>query len=352
MILVSITIPTFNRAKYLKLAVDSLVNQNFPPDKYEVMIIDNGSTDDTKEISDSAIAAHPNHHIRYIYEQIPGLLSGRHRGALEAMGDILVFADDDIEVAPNWLSAIYEMFKDPKVHLVGGKNLPKYEDEPPLWLKCMWSATPYRGKACGYLSLLDLGDEVKEIDPNYVWGLNFSIRKKTLFELGGFHPDCIPKHLQRFQGDGETGLTIKIKEKGYKAIYQPRALVYHVIPSERMTVSYFESRMFYQGVCDSFSKIRREGGLFQELNDSFDSKKYFIRLRTTLTLTFRNPFKLIKIIFDKVLFRYRKEIKSILEKMSQAYTEGYQFHRNEVQNDPKLLHWVLKKDYFDYRLPE
>ena len=79
-------------------------------------------------------------------------------------------------------------------------------------------------------------------------GLEFFHPERYILELGGFHPDCIPKHLQRFQGDGETGLSYKIKEKGYKSIYHPGAMVYHLIPASRLTVEYFEARFLSGGM--------------------------------------------------------------------------------------------------------
>ena len=263
--MISIIIPTLNRASLLKLAITSFCCQQFSPKEFEILIVDNGSTDNTKNIVEVAITEYPSHQIHYIYEPEPGLLSGRHRGALEAKGEILTFVDDDIEADANWLKAIEESFHDSTVQIVGGRNLPKYEVEPPQWLEWFWTDHPY-GKYCGYLSLLDFGSEVREIDANHVWGLNFSIRKSALFELGGFHPDCIDKHLQHFQGDGETGLTQKANQRGYKAIYQPKALVFHHVSKQRMTYEYFEQRYIYQGVCDSYSDIRRSKGKLKQVS--------------------------------------------------------------------------------------
>ena len=89
-----------------------------------------------------------------------------------------MFVDDDIEADGRWLQSIIDTFADPTVQLVGGKNLPKYEIAPPKWLEGFWGSTPYGGRACGDLSLLDLGDCPIDIDANYVWGLNFAIRKQ------------------------------------------------------------------------------------------------------------------------------------------------------------------------------
>jgi hypothetical protein len=90
----------------------------------------------------------------------------------------------------------------------------------PTWVESFWSTTPYGGRMCGFLSLLDLGGDAIEIHPNYIWGLNFAIQRRALFDLGGFHPDCIPDALRHFQGNGETGLTMVLAQ-GYKAVFKP-----------------------------------------------------------------------------------------------------------------------------------
>ncbi|MEI2582822.1 glycosyltransferase [Scytonema sp. PRP1] len=332
--MISIIIPTFNRASSLELAIKSFCLQNFSQEQFEILIIDNGSTENTKNVTEAAVAEFPSNQIRYFYEPEPGLLSGRHRGVLEAKGEILTFVDDDIEADVNWLGAIKESFDDPIVQLLGGRNLPKYEVEPPKWLEWFWLTHVY-GTYCAYLSLLDFGNQVREIDANYVWGLNFSIRKSALIELGGFHPDCIAKHLQHFQGDGETGLTQKANQHGYKAVYQPSALVFHMVSKERMTYEYFEQRCFYQGVCDSYSDIRRAKGKFKQVN-LVDRLKF--------------PLKFLKKIRLKSTSR-ETERDALNERFRRAWQNGYQFHQNAVRQTPELLHWVLRKDYWDYKLP-
>ena len=337
---VSIIIPTLNHAKYLKNALISTLNQAFSKNEYEIIVVDGSSTDSTRQVTEQVIATHSTHQIRYIYEPEPGLLSGRHRGAKEAKGDILVFIDDDIEADKGWLAAIMNAFQNSSVHLVGGPSLPGYESEPPSWIESFWVQHEY-GRMCGWLSLLDFGEQIREIDPIFIWGLNFAIRKKTLFEVGGFHPDTIPKHLQRFQGDGETGLSIKIRERELKAVYHPKALVWHKVPNERMTIEYFEKRAFFQGVCDSFTQIRRsyQGGL--QINEQSNLSRL---------LSWRTPFKIYN-LFKARIRQKHLPYADIKKRTDEAYKAGFAFHQNEVANDPELLKWVLKENYFDYRLP-
>ena len=136
MIKLSVIIPTMNRANVLERALQSIVKQSLSNQAYEVIVVDNGSTDDTK-----AIVNNFDEHIEnlvYIYDENPGLHVGRHRGLLAAKADILVYADDDIEALPTWLEGILESFENQSVVLVGGKNIPNFESTPPDWILEMW----------------------------------------------------------------------------------------------------------------------------------------------------------------------------------------------------------------------
>jgi len=185
------------------------------------------------------------------------------------------------------------------------------------------------------LSLISYDAAVRIIEPFYVFGLNFSIRKAAFKACGGFHPDCIQTELQRYQGDGETGLAFKIKAAGLQALYHPGVAVTHVIPASRLSVESFERRGFYQGVCDSYTHIRREGAVSPGLTRSW---KEALR---SLNRTLRRDYLL-----------RRADTEAVRELMELARTAGFAFHQNEVRNDAGLLQWVTRADYFDYALPE
>jgi len=121
---------------------------------------------------------------KYLYEPIPRLPSGRHRGAFEAHGDICPFLDDDVRLGRGWLTALEESFLDPQVALVVGQSRPLFESCPPGRLG-NFVCEDQHGRHCSDLSLMDGGEQIREIDPCYVWGLNFAIRRKVLFDLGG-----------------------------------------------------------------------------------------------------------------------------------------------------------------------
>jgi glycosyltransferase involved in cell wall biosynthesis len=320
----TIIVPTRNRSRALIGCLSSLVKQTVSPGEFEILIIDNASTDHTPATSALFIQLHRDHRIRYIPEPVPGLLSGRHRGAVEASADLLCFVDDDIIADPSWLEFVLKAFSDPNVHLVGGPSIARFEKPAPFWIEHFSVEIP-EGRYLDSLSLIDLGPFVRAIAPNLVFGLNFSIRKQTLFELGGFHPDGVPTPLVRYRGDGETGLASKILETGYKSLYHPGARVEHIICADRLQLDYLKNRRFLQGVSDSYTQIRRIGATkdipSRELPEPIqpremeDIREYSIRM-----------------------LRYETEI---------AYAKGFNFHLAEARSDPELLAWILRPNYIE-----
>ena len=167
--------------------------------------------------------------------------------------------DDDVICDSNWLSELIKPYSDPEAGCVGGKILPKWEATPPEWVKLYPS----------YLSLLDLGSEIKELKTPKIYGCNLSIRRSLLFEVGGSNPDVFgDRKLIWYMGDGETGLLRKVLIAGKKIMHTSHAIVWHVIPESRLTISYFKKRSFIEGISASFSAYR---------TDKFSRFKLFYR---------------------------------------------------------------------------
>jgi|JI7StandDraft_1071085.scaffolds.fasta_scaffold33533_3 glycosyltransferase involved in cell wall biosynthesis len=340
---ISIIIPTFNRADLLASTINSIFSKSTSSVVFEVIVIDNGSTDTTKEVCSTYEKKHSN--FSYFFDATPGLLTGRHKGAEEAKGEILTFIDDDVIVSSEWLQTIADtMYNKPNIMFLTGPNLPLYESYPPEWLNYFWSNNEY-GKECGWLSLIDFGTTIQEIHPRYVWGLNYTIRKTAFEQLGGFHPDNISKAFQHFQGDGESGLCIKGVEQNMKALYHPGAMVYHQIPNTRLTYEYFDNRAYYQGVCDSYTNFRKQEGLYKKIANS-NPRNLFGRVKNIVS------YKL-----QKIKNSYNKketipnEIQLLFQRFEQKRIEGYNFHQQAFTQNNDVREWVLKQDYFNYQLP-
>ena len=351
--------PTRDRAERLGLALRSLARQTLPLSNFEVVVVDNGSVDKTKAV----VAEFENVFlsIRYIYEPSPGLHVGRHQGCRQAKGDILVFIDDDVEAFPTLLSSIAAGFEDSAVALVGGKCLPKYDGPVPDWISAMWARNSQGEQILGYLSLIDLGERPRLIDPLHVFGCNFSIRRSILLEAGGFHPDGMPQTLMHFRGDGESYVSRYIAAKGYKAFYHPEASVYHHVPGSRMTIEYFYQRAYNEGISSSFGRIRAEHGLDSDVNTSIasaqTSRSVWSRISRKNTreiiIALRNSAsRLIRVRSASFGDRLTASHAEYLQQITAAYEAGYAFHQKSVQESKILLSWVLRPNYWDAQVPD
>ena len=256
----SVIIPTRNRAAYLNDVLKSIADQSFSRDAFEVIVVDNGSADHTRQVVEAFVASAP-FTIRYEYAPCPGLHVGRNRGAELANGDILAYLDDDVIVAKSWAAALMRRFaSDERIVLVGGPCRPLWEEKPPEWV-LSFKQQVYGGWSLGELSILDLGDSAQAVSENYVYGCNFCIRKHVLLDLGGFHPDGMPLNLLRYRGDGETGVfSIIHKRKDMKILYDPDVLVFHRVPKERLTTEYFRSIARRTGIGIAYTAFRSTGG--------------------------------------------------------------------------------------------
>jgi hypothetical protein len=271
---------------------------------------------------------------RLVESGAPGLVAGRHKVLAESEADVLIYLDDDVTLPPGWRERILEPFENPEVHFVGCRYLPDYEHEPPPWMAGLWSESD-GFRMLGHLSLLDGGTKSRFYDPCFVWGLCYAVRRETLIKLGGFNPDGYPWELRCFRGDGETAPSMRAKTLGLKAFYQGATHVLHKVPAGRMTPEYFERRSFLQGISDSFTQVRQDWGPQPEPAKHWKDWLRPIKRARQRAAILRHP-----------------TTEGVQHLMHVSHRAGYLFHQNEVRNDPKLLDWVLRPDYFDYSLPE
>jgi glycosyltransferase involved in cell wall biosynthesis len=333
----SIIISTAGRPVAVRSAIQSLLALSLDRHETEILVIDNNSQEDfAQDLYGYCIAL--NGQVRYIRETNPGLSAARHRSIRESLGSILTFVENDVEVCSGWFDAIQAGFDDPEVGMIGGPSIPSFTGTMPAWLWDFVDPTPYGGWMCGWLSLLDIGQDVKNINPNYIWGLNFSIRKDVITRCGGFHPDLVPSDLQRWQGDGETGLTRKVIAAGYRADYLQEALVHHLCSPDRLTPQSFAKRAYYQGICNSFTSIRAGKDPVPGSTHDMEPSGYR-KMRRLAGKALRQALGCDS--------RWAKDCAPIRAVTEQAYLEGWRFHQSEVAADPKLLAWVRREDYWD-----
>jgi glucosyl-dolichyl phosphate glucuronosyltransferase len=250
---ISIIIPTHNRANSIVQAVGSATVLHYPPERYEIIVVDNCSTDGTPEVVPTLHRRPDQCSLRYLQEPQLGLHHARHAGARAAKGKVLVFTDDDATFDTGWLQAYSDAFEAyPRMAAAAGPVRPIWEVPPPEWLlKFIGDA-----KVFGCLSLMELYKEFR-LDPKGIFfGVNMAIRRQLLFDVGGFNPEAFG---DVWLGDGESGLNRKLWERGLLIGYVPDAVVYHHIPAERMTVEYLCRRMANEGACAEYATFHRRG---------------------------------------------------------------------------------------------
>ena len=142
----SVIIPTRNRADVLARCLESLTCQTLPAEAFEVLVIDNGSTDHTPDVAENYGSLLQ---LTYVTAPEPGLHVGRHEGMRRANTDVLMFADDDIEAEPGWVEAVVQTLENPNIALVGGNNYPLFEEPPPRMAGALVGKTSLQGACSG-----------------------------------------------------------------------------------------------------------------------------------------------------------------------------------------------------------
>ncbi|MDJ0618419.1 MAG: glycosyltransferase family 2 protein [Calothrix sp. MO_192.B10] len=278
---ISAIICTHNRDTYLGAAIDSLLGQDFALG-FEVVVVDNGSSDRTYQVVEERLG---NPRLKYIYEPNIGLSVARNTGARVAGGEILAYLDDDAVASPRWLQVLYTAYQhNHKLAIAGGKVTLIFPPgiEPPRWLS--------PGLATN-LGVYDLGDGLVYIDNPGLTprGLNYSIRRSFLEQIGGFDPH-LGRIGKKLLSNEELQMTELALKQGWQVAYLPDALVAHNVSPERLQRSWFLNRGWWQGISECYreqlagkagvAQIQRGGerfvrGLYKSLQHFSDPAERF-----------------------------------------------------------------------------
>jgi GT2 family glycosyltransferase len=258
---ITVIIATYNRARLLDECLEHLRAQPFR-DGDEVIVVDNGSTDDTAAVvvSHQPRFAVPLH---LLHEPTAGKSRAVARAAAFANGDVLAFTDDDVNVAAGWLDVIRGAMSDPEVGLVGGPVTPRWQAGVPRWIRDARDAHPRLGAP---VALLDYGDRQAELGTRTLLGANLAVRWDVFVKVGGF-----PAHLGKLRGTLLSGedheICRRVQRAGLRALYLPGASVAHWVPAARARVSYFLRWFYWSGITNAIldqdepSPRRRLAGL-------------------------------------------------------------------------------------------
>jgi glycosyltransferase involved in cell wall biosynthesis len=291
---ISVIICTYNREKFLREAIESIAKQSLDKNEYELLLINNNSTDNTEEIYNKFIQNYPELNTKYFFETNQGLSFSRNRGFNESKGDIIVYIDDDAAAEKDYLLNIEKFFKkNPDASAIGGKVIPVYENnkEEPRWLsKYIW----------GTVTKVDFGNEIKEFPKNkYPAGCNMVIKREVLKESGLF--DTKLGRIGRIGlASEEKDIFRKIRNAGNKIYYVPDITVHHNVDDYRLEYGYLKKLCRGIGLSE---KIRTQkissGKLFSKFLE------YILKLAAAFGLAF---IYLLKFDYQKakyiILIRY------------------------------------------------
>lgn len=247
---ISAIICTYSNASLLRRTLDSLVKQTLPPQDYEIIVVDNNSTDNTPEVVRD-FQERSSHQIHYVLETTQGLSAARNTGVQQSSGPIISFIDDDAEAAPDWLAAVVGAFhRNPDAWGVGGNTFAIWDAERPAWLT---------DDFLGNLSIQDRGPKERKLTLyENILGTNCSFRREVFAEVGYFPTDLGRVGKSLLAGE-EVELCRRIHSQGKSMYHVPDVVVFHHVTPERMTRSYFRKRCYLSGLSRASYMSRTDG---------------------------------------------------------------------------------------------
>ena len=230
--MLTLIICTYNREKYIGPLLDSIAKNDYPTTDYEIVLVDNNCTDNTRGVCELFAAAHPEVTLRYVVEPEQGLSAARNKGIKEAKGDIIIYVDDDALVDSDYIRIYAEHFAaHPDTMAAGGPIEPLYETEEPSWM------SPYT-KAL-LTAWMNYGDKVREYPQGrYPGGGNAAYRKEVFDRVGLFNTELGRKGNLLLASE-EKDIFDKMKALGMKVLYLPTPVLHHSIPQSKLEEDYF-----------------------------------------------------------------------------------------------------------------
>ncbi|MDB6093877.1 MAG: hypothetical protein JWM32_1439 [Verrucomicrobia bacterium] len=229
---VTVAIPTYQRAAMLRETLAGLVQQDYPAPLLEILIVDNNSPDNTREVVAGFSGA--AHAPKYVLETRQGANYARNRAIREARGDIIIFGDDDILIESNWVSEIVRPFQENpalRIGAVAGEVIPVFPDGCPAWVAGFHGPQAFRS---------DPGPLRRGQIP---MSASLAFLRSTFPELGYFDTELGRKGGVVFGGDENLAIK-RLLNGGYEVWFAPAARALHQMPGSRTTFKYVRKHAF------------------------------------------------------------------------------------------------------------
>ena len=279
----SVVIATYNRASDLRDTLASLAGLR-PALPWEVIVVDNNSTDDTRAVVEGVAPSFPAP-LRYLFEREQGRSPALNAGIGVARGDIIVTTDDDVRVESDWLDRAGAALDTLNCDYVGGRVLPIWGGPRPAWLP------NHGGKHWAVIALLDYGNQPLEFGARVPLGVNMAFRRSAFDRAGLLDPQTGRK-AGTLLGQEVREWCIRARAAGVRGFYAPEMVVQHIIPASRLNKAYFRRWFYWRGI--SRAMLYEKAGLDMEAPE-----------RTTF------DFRTVPHVFGVPRYLYRKALASI-----------------------------------------
>jgi glucosyl-dolichyl phosphate glucuronosyltransferase len=255
---ISVVMSTYNRCGLLDQDISALLGQKINGLEYEVIVVDNNSTDPTAE--KIAAYARQDRRIRYIFEGRQGVAYGRNAGIRAAQADWIAFCDDDVYVAENWVQSMYDaLARYPDAEFVGGKVVPVWKQPPPKWLKTNMAP----------LALQDYGDQPMRVsmqNARCLVSACLGVRRRA-FDRAGLFPLETQRVKDSVGSSEDYEWELEVWKYGGHGMYVPDLVCYCEVPASRLVKPYHRRWHLGHGKFNALARRRDfEGGRWRLLD--------------------------------------------------------------------------------------
>ena len=256
--LISYIICTYNRALYLKKALDALAHQNYSDfNDFEVVIINNNSTDKTQQVVDTFIQQYSNIQVIYANEQKQGLSNARNKAIEVSNAEWLAFLDDDAYVDADYTFNLINFIKsNTDIKAIGGPILLDFESPKPNWY------THYLGSLFGYFKPYK---KSRLFTKNfYPRGSNMIFHRSLFQKYGRFNPN-LGRIGRNMMGSEEKDMFQRIYKNHEKVYYLHTAVIYHLVPDFRTETDFIKKQSIGVGRSEHVRIMQSHTGVFSKI---------------------------------------------------------------------------------------
>ena len=249
----SIVIATYHRARDLRDTLQSLAGLD-ADGPWEVIVVDNNSPDDTRQVVESTAAGFPVE-LRYVFEREQGRSPALNAGIRAACGRIIATTDDDVRVERDWLTRASAALAQHGCDYVGGRVLPIWGAQPPAWIP------NHASQQWGVIALLDYGQAPLEFGARVPLGVNMAFTRDAFDRAGLFDPHT-GRRAGTLLGQEVREWCIRARTAGVRGFYIPEMALRHIIPANRLNKEYFRRWFYWRGI--SRARLYQSAGLDME----------------------------------------------------------------------------------------